>query len=233
MISPWITSIKNLSIQLPALCRLCGVYHRHKHALCQPCCSLIEPLGFACRSCATPLPDPTPALCGACGIHPPYLDNVITAYRFTEPLRTLLHAFKYDAALCLTSFLTEIMLNAKPEDYHTQCLIPVPLHKHRLQQRGFNQAALLALQIGKQIKKPCAFHHCHKIVSTLPQAGLNAKERKRNLKGAFKVQALPYQHVTLIDDLYTTGTTANEIARLLKQQGVQQVDLWCCARVCR
>ncbi len=218
-------------LRLPSLCRICNQYHRDPHAICQPCTALLEPLGPACHHCAVPLPDQTPLICGACLIKRPALDRVFVAYRYTEPLRTLIHAFKYEAALYLSSFLCDLMLQAKEECYTTDCLIPIPLHGKRLQKRGFNQTAILAQQLSALIQQPYALYACTKVVATNPQAGLTAKQRRSNLVQAFEASHLPYQHVTLVDDLYTTGATANEVAKTLKAQaGVQQVDLICCAR---
>ena len=219
-------------IHLPALCRICRQYHRNHHAICQACMALLDPLGPACHLCAIPLPQPTPLICGACSVKPPNIDRVFTAYRFTEPLRTLLHAFKYEAALYLTSFLTTLMLQAVEKDYATECLIPVPLHIKRLQTRGFNQAAILAKHLSMLTHTPYSLYSCSKIIPTAAQASLPAKQRRSNLSHAFQAESLPYQHVTLIDDLFTTGATANELARTLKHAGVRQVDLWCCARAC-
>ena len=219
-------------LRLAVICRICRQYHRDQYAICHACIALLDPLGPACRSCAIPLPQKTPSICGACSVKPPDLDRVYTAYRFTEPLRTLLHAFKYEAALYLASFLTQLMLEAKDEDDASECLIPIPLHGTRLQNRGFNQAAILAQNLSTLIQKPCLLQGCTKILPTLAQAGLDAKQRRTNLLHAFQAGALPYQHITLIDDLFTTGATANAVAKTLKQAGVRRVDLWCCARAC-
>ncbi|MDP3705510.1 MAG: ComF family protein [Legionellaceae bacterium] len=178
-----------------------------------------------------PLPDDDDSICGACCLNKPDVDRVITAYRFEEPLRTLLHAFKYREGLYLTSLLTNLMLHAAIDTSNLQCLIPIPLHPKRLQERGFNQAAILAMRLSRILKVPYNLTQCKKIINTIPQAGLSASLRKTNLKNAFQAPSLPYQHVTLIDDILTTGNTANELARTLKQQGVKQVDVWCCARV--
>jgi len=82
--------------RLPAICRLCDQYHRDEHAICQICIDLFEPLGSSCQICAIPLPDQNPLICGACAVKQPYLDRVITHFCFSEPLRTVLHAFKYE-----------------------------------------------------------------------------------------------------------------------------------------
>jgi ComF family protein len=220
-----------ISLRIPVICRICHQYHRHQHAICAACIALFEPLGPACHSCAIPLPQPTPAVCGACSVTPPDLDRVYIAYRFTEPLRTLIHAFKYEAALYLSSVLTQVMLNAIDKDDRSECLIPIPLHNQRLRTRGFNQAAILTKELSRLTNKPYLLQECRKIVPTAAQASLNAQQRRHNLHRAFQTSSLPYQHVTLIDDLFTTGATANEVARTLKQQGgVKRVDLWCCAR---
>ncbi|MGV3740182.1 MAG: ComF family protein [Gammaproteobacteria bacterium] len=220
-----------MPLYLPVLCRICHQYHHNQHAICQACIGVLDPLGPACHSCANPLPQAKPPICGACAVHPPAIDRIFTSYRYTEPLRTLLHAFKYEAALYLTSFLADLILQALENSSDTECLIPIPLHKQRIRARGFNQAAVLTQYLSKILNKPYSLQGCDKILPTVAQAGLNAKQRRTNLLHAFQAKNLSYQHVTLIDDLYTTGATANEVAKTLKKQaGVQRVDLWCCAR---
>ena len=131
----------------------------------------------------------------------------------------------------MCSFLASILITAIPEEaLKTECLIPVPMHPKRLQQRGFNQAAELVKHLSRAFKIPYALSHCKKIINTAPQAELTAAERRKNLRDAFHARPLPYQHVTLVDDLLTTGSTVNELAKTLKQLGVTRVDVWCCAR---
>ncbi|WP_242604572.1 ComF family protein [Legionella fairfieldensis] len=218
-------------LHLPSTCVLCQQYHRGSLAVCQLCIGLFKQLGPACHYCALPLPDAEFLICGLCAKERPVFDSVLTAYAFEEPLRTLLHNFKYQGALYLRSFLIQLMLDALPLlTTSAQCLIPVPLHAKRLQQRGFNQAAELARLLAKKLKLPCDFKLCKKIIHTAPQASLDSKQRQQNLHQAFQSKTTSYQHVILVDDLLTTGSTANELARVLKRQGVSRVDLWCCAR---
>ena len=218
--------------QLPSICALCNQYHRGRLAVCAECLELLTPIGPACYHCALPLPDDDFLVCGHCCKKKPYFHHVIAAYRFEEPLRTLLHEFKYHDGLYLSSFLATLILNAIPTDAaKTQCLIPVPMHPKRLRQRGFNHAAELAKQLGRALKLPYKLSQCKKIINTVPQVSLNERQRQQNLRNAFLAEPLPYQHVTLIDDLLTTGSTANELAKILKKQGVARVDVWCCARV--
>ncbi len=219
------------AFKLPIYCALCKQQHRHPHAVCEHCHRLLEPLHHSCYHCALPLPSSDFLICGLCIKEKPAVDHAIAAYRFEEPLRRLLHAFKYQEGLYLCSYLAHLLLDKLDDfDKKTQCLIPVPLHPLRLKQRGFNQAALLAQYLGRQLKIPCDLKRCSKQHNTPAQAQLSANERRKNLHNAFHCPTLPYQHVTLIDDLLTTGSTVNELAKTLKQKGVQRVDVWACAK---
>jgi len=191
------------------------------------------PLGPACRHCATPLFETHLRVCGHCSQKKPHLDHVFAAYRFEEPLRTLLHDFKYRESLHLSKFFASLMQASFIDDiYQTECLIPVPSHKKRLRTRGFNHAVILAKYLAKKIQRPCLTSHIQKIIDSPSQAKLDAPARRRNIKNTFEIQKPPYKHVTLIDDLITTGSTANELAFQLKAQGVERVDLWCIAKTC-
>lgn len=225
-----ITSISQ-RLRLPAICVLCNHYHRGRLAVCAECHPLLSPIGPACHYCALPLPDTDFLVCGHCCKDKPSVDRAIAPYYFEEPLRSLLHEFKYHEGLYLCSFLANILMTAIPKEaLNTECLIPIPMHPKRLQQRGFNQAAELAKHLSRAFNIPYALSHCKKIINTAPQAELTATERRKNLRDAFHASPLPYQHVTLVDDLLTTGSTVNALAKTLKQLGVTRVDVWCCAR---
>ncbi len=214
-------------------CSLCFQYHQALGPVCGYCENLFVPLGAACAQCATPLPDASLLQCGHCIQHPPTLDAVFTPYRFEEPLRTLVHDFKYHEKIYLRDLFAKHMLQTPPTfNPHNTCLIPIPLHKKRIQKRGFNQAVILAIYLAKKLALPCLRHSIKKIKNTLTQAALASKHRKKNILDAFKIKPITYQEIILIDDLITTGSTANELAYQLKQQGAQRVSLWCIAKTC-
>jgi len=199
--------------RLPAVCVLCHHYHRETFALCQACTDLLVP--------APPSP-------GGGNV-----DRIYTAYAFEEPLRTLLHLYKYQGALYLRQLFLKLLLDAKPTlPYQADCLTPVPMHPQRLRERGFNHAAVLGKLLAKSLDLPYERKLCQKIINTPQQASLGGRLRRQNLKQAFVAEASPYAHVVLVDDLLTTGATADAVAHALKQQGVVRVDLWCLARVC-
>lgn len=220
------------SLRMPSVCILCKQFHKNSMAVCTDCMTFVKPLGSACQQCAYPLPDDGYLICGYCIKKPPHFDRAIIAYRFEEPLRGILHQFKYHNGLYLNSFLSQLILNAAQQLKTSipQCLIPVPMHPQRLKIRGFNQAALLAKTLARKLNRPCNLTACEKRINTAPQASLDGEHRQKNLQNAFHVTAIPYEHIALIDDLLTTGSTANELALNLKKMGVKQVDIWCCAR---
>ncbi|MFJ1269834.1 ComF family protein [Legionella lytica] len=187
-------------------------------------------LDLACQHCASPLADGGSLICGGCIKNPPQFAHAYVRYKFEEPLRGLLHQFKYHNGLYLHSFLSHLILNGIPADNLPQCLIPVPMHARKIRQRGFNHAAILARDLAKKLGLPYDFASCQKVLNTAPQASLDKEQRQKNLRNAFISKKLPFQHVALIDDLLTTGSTANELALTLKKAGVERVDLWCCAR---
>lgn len=219
------------NLRLPSICILCNQFHKNALAVCFKCIELIQHLGPTCQQCSYPIFDTSYALCGQCVLKPPCFDRVIVAYPFEEPLRSLLHDFKYHEGLYLASFLCELMLRAWfAQSNMTQCLIPVPMHPKKLRVRGYNQAAVLTKRLAEKLGCPYDLTSCKKIINTRPQAQLDSEERQKNLQGSFSIDPLPFEHVTVIDDLLTTGSTANELAKALKKSGVKRVDIWCCAR---
>ncbi|OGV48009.1 MAG: amidophosphoribosyltransferase [Legionellales bacterium RIFCSPHIGHO2_12_FULL_42_9] len=200
-------------------------------AICEPCAQLFPILENPCQYCSQPLPNNDFLICGECLGKKPAFDRVMTGYRFEEPLRTLLHEFKYKNGLHLRPALVELMMQAfDSQAALADCVMPIPLHSKRIQQRGFNQAAELAKRLALKLNIPYDARICKKMTNTSPQVGLSAEERRKNLRHSFSAKPSSYEYVLLIDDLITTGSTANEMAKVLKKQGVQRVDLWCCAR---
>lgn len=225
--------IKSLAqtLRLYPICVLCNQFHYNSMAVCVACIEFMSPIGPACRYCAYPLPDSHLLVCGRCIKTKPYFDRAVINYIFEEPLRSLLHQFKYHNSLYLGSFLSYlILLSLNKHTQFPECLIPVPMHPQRIKLRGFNQAAILTRLLAKKLNLPYDLTHCQKKINTEPQAHLNGEQRQKNLRHAFQAKTLPWNHVAIVDDLLTTGSTANELASTLKKSGVQYVEVWCCAR---
>ena len=168
--------------------------------------------------------------CNQCVEHPPVFDQACSAVRYEGVLREAIHAFKYQQAVWLQEDLVDFLEAL----YHAHCgtntfdaVVPVPLHRRRHRNRGFNQAELLAKSLAKRINTPIILKKLVRIRYTESQTRLSAPARLQNLKGAFAVKEATdlagIKQVILVDDVMTTGATISECARALKRAGVERV----------
>lgn len=219
---------------LPQECFLCS-RHAGTSLLCAPCLSGLPQLPPGrCVVCALPLntkPGATNTHCGACLSHPPAFDATLACYPYTFPIDRLIHSFKYQHQLALSSFLSLEMLKTYPQhDDHT-LIIPMPISSQRLKERGFNQALELARPLARRLGVPLIAHGIHKTLHTSPQASLPWKERQKNICGAFECQLdLTGKSIIVVDDVMTTGATLNELAKTLKTHGASHISNWVAAR---
>jgi ComF family protein len=215
----------------PLRCVLCGAPGAEGLDLCPPCRADLPVLHTACRRCARPLP--TVGICGVCQQQPPLQDRTLSAFHYQSPVDYLILQLKFGGKLHLAPLLGKLTAEClKPcIDSLPECIIPVPLHPHRLRERGFNQALELARPLASYLKIPINTHAVLRIRPTAAQSSLPRQERKRNVQGAFALRAhLAVRHVAILDDVLTTGHTAGELAKTLRRAGVQTVEVWACAR---
>jgi ComF family protein len=148
-----------------------------------------------------------------------------------------IHQFKYGRDLSIGALLASLMADFSFPDLECRdysLIIPVPLHIKKLRKRGFNQAIILADAIGKKWQIPVNFSLLKRCKFTLSQTGLDKKERERNIKRAFEVTdraKIAGKNILLVDDVYTTGATLNECAKILTKAGAQKVAVLTLARV--
>ncbi len=223
----------------PSQCVLCGRVcgNRHKD-LCAGCEGDLPKNENGCAVCAEPLPATVQALmCGECVQRRPHFDMCVAPFRYAYPLDHMIRGLKYGGAVAQGRVLGEIFseyLGATPRDCWPQALLPVPLAARRFRDRGYNQAIVIAEFLQRHLSIPLHTNVLVRTRETLEQAGLDQRARRRNIRGAFAlVRAVPATHVAIVDDVVTTGSTVNEIARLLKRAGVNQVDVWAVARAGR
>ncbi|MCE9507680.1 MAG: ComF family protein [Alphaproteobacteria bacterium] len=192
-----------------------------------------------CKTCGIPFSFDiaNDSLCAACMEREPAFDRSRSAVTYNEASRKLVLAFKYGDRLHTVHTFVPWMLRAGQELIgQADFIVPVPLHHRRLRERRFNQSALLAQEIAKasgQIYIPDALLRTR---HTLPQKGLKARERDKNVRGAFAVNdsyhsRLRDKNILLIDDVFTTGATLNECARVLKAAKASSVSVLTIARV--
>ncbi len=153
-------------------------------------------------------------------------------FLYQGAIRHLITTLKFNAdfknARLLGLLLSEY-LNSTAEK--PELLIPMPLHNARYRQRGFNQTIEIARTVSTQLKIPLEINTCLRDRDTPHQTALSAKQRRKNIKNAFSItKTIHAKHVAILDDVMTTGSTAHELARVLKKAGVGRVDVWVCAR---
>lgn len=217
----------------PPTCLLCGDPGERERDLCEACAASLPHILTACPRCAMPLELSKPQLCGQCQGNPPSFDAAHAALHYEEPVRHLVVSLKfgarYPSARLLGALLADSLENRASA--YPEAIIPVPLHASRYRKRGFNQSIEIARVVSQRLNIPLDLKACRRIRATTAQSSLTARARRKNLHQAFACQsALPYRHVAILDDVLTTGTTANEVAKTLRQAGVEMVEVWACAR---
>lgn len=216
----------------PPTCLLCQDPGTPGRDLCQRCADSLPYHHNACPRCGLALAGPIAGCCGHCQTHPPAFDATFALFRYEEPARHLIHALKFRANYPCARLLGQLMAEALSDlAERPGRLIPVPLHPKRYRERGFNQAAEIARGISRQLQIPVELNCCARTRATPPQTELPARERLRNLRKAFRIVTIPQaSHVAIVDDVVTTGTTVNELAKVLRAAGIERIDVWACAR---
>ena len=218
---------------LPPNCLLCEAVSDNALSLCTACQQDLPWLLHCCQHCALPIEDQQKTLCLQCQIEPPVFDGAVCALHYSTPVDSLIKRMKFGHQLSSARVLASLLAQhlTQMDITSVDAILPVPLHKSRLRQRGFNQALELAKDLRKYHEIPL-LKSVTRVVNTKAQTLVKGEDRALNLSGAFTVKPgveLP-KHVAILDDVITTGSTSNELARLLKNAGVEKVTVWAVAR---
>ena len=175
---------------------------------------------------------PAPGECGDCLRRSPALTHTCAVFVYGFPLDRLIPRFKFHRDLAAGRLMAELMAGALGTTPRPDAIVPVPLHARRMRERGYDQALELARPLAAALGLPLRSDLLQRVRATAPQSELDAGQRQRNLAKAFAArnEAIPLQHVALVDDVMTTGATLEAAARALQGAGVQRVDAWVCAR---
>lgn len=211
--------------------------------ICSDCFKVLPRNDFFCMRCALPLADDVSGnvICGRCIQETPAYDYAYSPFRYEDDIINLVHQLKFGEKITYARTLGEILLNTLQEKLKADgelniksrpdCLLPVPLHNTRMRQRGYNQSIEIVRVIAKKLNIPIEYNAVIRQRSTSAQTGLNVAQRKNNIKGAFSlVSEIKEKHVLIIDDVMTTGSTVNELAKLLKKNKVECVGVLSIAR---
>jgi len=199
--------------------------------------------GTCCRRCGDPVlvfedPVPPPAfLCDECRHHPRPFDRCRSAGIYDGALREAIHRVKFDGETALARSLGRWLARSLPgEAAEADLVTPVPLHPRKIRERGFNQSEFLSGAVAAAASLPHRPGLLRKTTPTRSQTGLGRRDRRRNLRGTFSLPAgaaVAGKRVLLVDDIYTTGCTVEECARVLRRAGARGVRVLTLARTIR
>jgi len=222
-----------LRILFPESCPVCKRPSTdHKTApICPDCWQAIPPYkGPICRRCGTPLVSDVSIICRDCIQDEPAFKSARSFGLYEGSLKKAINLLKYHGIKRLSKPLSDIIFQTNPAPEEFRCgvdtIIPVPLYKKRLRQREFNQSALLAKHMAKSLGVKLILNCLVKIKDTMPQVGLSSKDRIKNIRKAFGIRnqnLIDGKNIVLVDDVFTTGATARECSRVLKNAGAENI----------
>ena len=228
-----------LSLFYPPHCAKCGADTAAGVHLCAACgaeARRIEPP--FCQHCSEPFAGAMDAsfVCSRCGGQPNHFDCAIARYQSKGVVRDFIHRFKYERQFYLrhplADWLAETLEDERIRAHPFDGFVPVPLHPARLRERDFNQAAVLSELIARRAGKP-VLHAIRRLRYTTTQTRLERHQRMENLRNAFCVRhtaLVQSRHLILVDDVFTTGSTVDECARVLREAGAASVRVVTVAR---
>ena len=198
--------------------------------LCAQCDADLPRLaGAFCPRCA--LPSPAGAVCGRCLTQAPQYDATSAALAYQFPADVLVQALKFRGELALAPFFAGLLIEKLTVGNAVDFILPVPLSRRRLRERGYNQALEIAREVARRKGVPVALELCERTRDTPAQMDLPMAQRARNVRGAFQCpRLLGGARIAVLDDVMTTGATLDEIAATLKRAGAAHVENWVVAR---
>ena len=214
----------------PSICPGCQHALACAQTFCSRCRQRLSCVVNPCRLCGLQNQN-ADELCAACLYDPPRWQRMIAPLQYRGFARELLLQLKFSESLYLANTLTATVVHHFSGAAPPEVLLPVPLHRQRLLERGFNQAYEIARLLSSRLNIKLDDNTLTRIRHTQAQAGLSATAREKNILKAFHCKPSDYQHVALIDDIITTGSTASEITKILHQTGIKTVEIWGMARV--
>lgn len=219
-----------LSLLAPERCAFCGSA-RSADGICAGCRADLPWNEVCCPRCAQPLP--ATASCAKCLRHPPTFDAAWTAFVHLDPVRQRIHRFKFGAAFDQGRLLSRLMTQAlaKRAAPLPDLVIPVPMPRAKLLRRGFNQTEEMARTLKRVLDLNVDPAAARLLRTPDEQIGQSAAQRRRNLRGAFRIERdLSDLHVALLDDVMTTGATLDALARAARKAGAARIEAWALAR---
>jgi ComF family protein len=217
----------------PGRCRLCAASLPYSQELCTACEATLPVLEHACPQCARALPAAAAGIpCGRCQRQPPPFVRTRALFRYEAPVDRLILQLKFHHELRLARLLgARLAARLVADGERPDLIVPVPLHTSRLRERGYNQALELARPVARRLDIPLDAFGVRRVLATRAQSDLPLDERRRNVRKAFMAtRDYAGLKVAVVDDVMTSGSTAEALARCLKKAGADEVTVWVVAR---
>jgi ComF family protein len=226
-----------LDFALPPRCAGCAEVTDDVGAFCPACWGQMEWLGNAgCQRCGLPLAGTEIDMCARCLADPPKLDRMRAAVAYDDLPRSIVLRLKYGRKVALARTMARYMAPLRGDWGDDTLIVPVPLHRWRLWGRGFNQSGLVARELGRRWDLETDNRLLRRVKRTQPLKGLNHTQRRKAVAGAFRAigsDRIKGRTIVLVDDVLTSGSTAEACARVLRRAGAERIELICWARVVR
>ena len=235
-----------VSLLFPADCKICqhSLEPFNLTFICKDCWDKVEwvkaPYCFQCSkplSLSSAFQNISLLLCPECRRNNTYFEKLFVPTLYEGVMKKAIHLLKYNKKRGILRSLEKIIKTyfscVDFSFHHLDLVVPIPLHRKKLEERGFNQAELIARIITKYFQIPLIKNNLQRVKATVTQTTLSKKERERNIKGAFKVKnkdKFQAKNILLVDDVYTTGTTIKEAAKVLKKAKVKEIYVFTLAR---
>ena len=205
--------------------------------LCDECLMYLPTIEHPCETCGKPMPScfNTHPLCASCLLSPPIYQRVIAPYHYRSIIKQWILELKFHHSIIRAKHLAQVFQIHLDFFYNginrPSLIIPIPLHRKRLRQRGYNQTSLIAKALSHVLSIPSSNDHLARRYYSMPQTSLSIEQRRCNVRDCFVAtpNSLP-RHVALLDDVMTSGHTLNAASQALKQCGVETIDCWVIAR---
>lgn len=217
-----------LDLLYPPRCPVCDGVLLSTEEVCPECSIRLRYVsGARCFRCGKSLQEEETEICHDCKNRPHIYDSGLSLYEY-ESIKDSLYRFKYKGRCEYAGFYGKEIagrLGEKMLAWHPDALIPVPMHKKKERTRGYNQADILAEAVGRYLSVPVMSGLVQRQINTVPMKELEPGQRQINLKKAFIMNHfdVKLKCVIIMDDIYTTGSTIDEMARVLKNAGIKFV----------
>lgn len=222
-----------MDIVSPRTCPMCDCILHKQENICSECNGKIvyitEP---KCKKCGKELGDGRKEYCIDCSMKKHYFKMNVSVFKYSNMVSKSLYKFKYHNRRSYGKYYGEaIVMNCIDDIRRWGCdvIIPVPIHYKKRIKRGYNQATLIAKELGERVNIPVDDKYLYRVVNTKPMKELEKNERKKNVEKAFKIykSVVKYKKIILVDDIYTTGSTLDECSKALLEAGAEEVFCIC------